>query len=183
MDKIPMNKKLNLKLNDNWFEYVGTKFLYACPMNRGDYNLYQGWTIPENENPTDEGYLVEYIDGGKPNHPDHRGYISWSPKGVFEKSYKKRDGVFNFSTALDVLKSGRKVARTGWNGKGMWLILTPGRVVNILEPNSFYEKCGFEAPVRITGHIDMKAADGSMVVGWLASQSDMLAEDWIVVEQ
>jgi hypothetical protein len=79
-------------------------------------------------------------------------------------------------------KEGKKVSRSGWNGKDMWLILTPGRVVETLEPNSFYDKCGFQAPVTITGHIDMKAADGSMVVGWLASQSDMLADDWVVVE-
>lgn len=88
----------------------------------------------------------------------------------------------NFGQAILCLKEGRKVARKGWNGNNMWLILTPGRVVENLEPNSFYERCGFEAPVTICGHIDMKAADGSMVVGWLASQTDMLAEDWNIVQ-
>lgn len=88
----------------------------------------------------------------------------------------------NFGGAIFALKQGKKVARTGWNGKGMWLILTQGRVVENLEPNSFYEKCGFEAPVTICSHIDMKAADGSMVVGWLASQTDMLADDWVVLD-
>ena len=86
-----------------------------------------------------------------------------------------------FGGALDALERGERVARTGWNGKGMWLILTHGRVINNVEPNSFYERCGFEAPVTICSHIDMKAADGSMVVGWLASQTDMLAKDWQVV--
>ena len=89
---------------------------------------------------------------------------------------------FSFSTALDLLKQGNKVARSGWNGKGMWIIYTPGRVIENLEPNSFYDKCGFEAPVTITGHIDMKAADGSMVVGWLASQTDLLAHDWMIAQ-
>ncbi|WP_345872890.1 DUF2829 domain-containing protein [Shewanella algae] len=87
----------------------------------------------------------------------------------------------NFGQAIESLKSGMKVARNGWNGKGMWLVFTPGRVIENVEPNSFYDKCGFEAPVKICSHIDMKAADGSMVVGWLASQTDMLAEDWYVV--
>jgi hypothetical protein len=64
----------------------------------------------------------------------------------------------------------------------MYLILVPGRVITDLEPNSFYEKCGFEAPVTINSHIDMKAADGSMVVGWLASQTDVLANDWMIAE-
>ena len=91
------------------------------------------------------------------------------------------DNMLNFSQALEALKSGYKVARNGWNGKGMWLILTKGRTVENLEPNSFYEKCGFEAPVKISGHIDMKSADGSMVVGWLASQTDLLSEDWLVI--
>ena len=87
---------------------------------------------------------------------------------------------FSFSKALDLLKQGQKITRKGWNGKGMWIIYTPGRVVENLEPNSFYDKCGFEAPVTITGHIDMKAADGSMVVGWLASQTDLFADDWMI---
>lgn len=68
--------------------YEGTKRLYATPMNRGDYNAYRGWEVPSDEDPADEGYLVEYLDGGKSNHPDHAGYISWSPKSVFERAYK-----------------------------------------------------------------------------------------------
>lgn len=88
----------------------------------------------------------------------------------------------NFGQALEHLKQGRKVARCGWNGKGMWLILVPGRVVENLEPNSFYLKSGFEAPVTIRPHIDMKAADGSMTIGWAPTQPDMLAEDWQLVE-
>lgn len=68
--------------------YIGTKTVIAKPMNRQDYNDYRGWALPEDENGTDDGYLVEYVDGGKPNHQDHSGYISWSPKEVFDNSYK-----------------------------------------------------------------------------------------------
>lgn len=67
--------------------YVGKKAIKATPMTRGEYNKVQGWTIPEGENPEDAGYLVMYLDGGKPNHPDFEHYISWSPKDVFERSY------------------------------------------------------------------------------------------------
>lgn len=67
--------------------YVGKKSVQAKPMSRGEYNKLQGWTIPEGENPEDDGYLVMYLDGGKPNHPDFEHYISWSPKDVFERSY------------------------------------------------------------------------------------------------
>lgn len=162
-------------------KYIGTKRLKATPMTRGDYNEYRGWKCPKDENPDDTGYMVEYLDGGVSNHPNHEGYISWSPTDVFEMAYRPIQ-CLTFGEAIEALKTGLKVAREGWNGKGMWLILVPGRVVENLEPNSFYEKSGFSAPVTICGHIDMKAADGSMVVGWLASQTDVLAEDWLIVE-
>lgn len=58
--------------------YVGTKALFAQPMKLGDYNIHRGWVIPENEDPNREGYLVQYPDG----------YVSWSPKEVFEASYQ-----------------------------------------------------------------------------------------------
>ena len=69
--------------------YEGTKRVHAKPMNRGDYNSYRGWEVPADENPSDDGYLVEYVDGGRGNDSRHAGYISWSPKDVFERSYKE----------------------------------------------------------------------------------------------
>ena len=67
--------------------YIGTKSVLATTMTRGEYNEYRGWQIPENEDPSEQGYLVEYVDGGKPNDDRHAGYISWSPRDVFNKSY------------------------------------------------------------------------------------------------
>lgn len=58
-------------------KYIGCKLITAEPMTRGDYNIYRGWTIPKDENPEDEGYLVRYSDG----------YLSWSPKNIFERAY------------------------------------------------------------------------------------------------
>ena len=63
--------------------YIGTKIINAKPMTRQAYNELRGWTVPADENPDDEGFLVEYVDGGKANHPDFKGYISWSPKEVW----------------------------------------------------------------------------------------------------
>jgi len=82
-----MSKKL---IAASMVAYIGTKTVLALPMSRSEYNEYQGWQIPENEDPADPGYLIEYKDGGKPNHPDHEGYISWSPKEVFEHSYHRQ---------------------------------------------------------------------------------------------
>ena len=59
----------------------------AKPMTFGDYCDLRGNPCPPDLHPGDPGYLVEYQDGGKPNHPDFKGYISWSPAEVFEKTY------------------------------------------------------------------------------------------------
>lgn len=86
--------------------------------------------------------------------------------------------MFSFSMALEHLKYGKKVARTGWNGKGMFIFLVPGSVFKVNRPPllGIYPE-GTE--IRYHGHIDMKTAD-DMVVPWLCSQTDMLAEDWSV---
>jgi hypothetical protein len=67
--------------------YICNKIVNAMPMNRGDYNDLRGWIVPADEDPFDEGYLVEYTDGGRPNHPDFKGYISWSPNEQFNNGY------------------------------------------------------------------------------------------------
>lgn len=67
--------------------FTGTKLVKATPMTRLDYNVLRDWPVPADENPADEGYLVEYTDGGKPNHKDFAGYISWTPKEQFDNAY------------------------------------------------------------------------------------------------
>lgn len=86
----------------------------------------------------------------------------------------------DFSTALSYLKGGRKIARKGWNGKDMFLFLVPGSkfVVNRPPLLGIYPE-GTE--VEYHAHIDMKTAQG-YVVPWLASQTDLLAEDWMLVD-
>lgn len=144
-------------------DYYGTKRIRAYPM--------------QNEQGED-GYGVIYADG----------YQSWSPKAVFEEAYQPIDAM-NFGHAIQAMKDGHRVARAGWNGKGMWIALTPGSEfpaehakdghaakhrANELEPQGGHS-------ITLLPHIDMRAADGSMVVGWLASQTDMLADDWMIV--
>lgn len=84
----------------------------------------------------------------------------------------------NFGQAIEALKAGKKVARSGWNGKGMFLVLDPGSTVNELREGSAYHKAGLTGAITINPHIDMKTATGEMQPGWLASQTDMLADDW-----
>lgn len=87
---------------------------------------------------------------------------------------------FDFGDAIFAMKKGRKVARRGWNGKDMFLFLVPGSTFNVNRPplNKFYPD---GAEVKYQPHIDMKTVDGS-IVPWLASQTDMLAEDWFIYE-
>ena len=70
-------------------KYVCHKEVLARPMNRQEYNDLRGWGVPVDENPADEGYLVKYLDGGAANVPGFDGYISWSPKDVFERGYQE----------------------------------------------------------------------------------------------
>lgn len=86
-----------------------------------------------------------------------------------------------YGEVLCELKNGHRAARAGWNGKGMWIILASGRVLTSIEPNSFYDKCGFKAGIKILPHIDMRTANGDMCVGWSASQEDQLSTDWYLL--
>lgn len=85
----------------------------------------------------------------------------------------------NFSQALESLKNGGKVCRSGWNGKGMFLFLVPGSTfkVNRAPLLGIYPE-GTE--IKYHAHIDIKTAD-NMVVPWLCSQTDLLSDDWEVV--
>ena len=168
--------------------YIGTKIVDALPMTRGDYNTYRGWDLPGNEAGTDEGYLVEYLDGGESNHANHTGYISWSPKAQFEKAYRPTSGM-TFGLALEALQAGKRVARSGWNGKDMWLSLSgkPGENRRVpaeafWSPNNYdYANSLPGRSVEVLPCVTMKTATGEILMGWLASQTDMFATDWQIV--
>lgn len=159
--------------------YYGTKRIAAKPMTRLEYNTFRGWELPSNENGADEGYLVEYLDGGNPNVEGYAGYVSWSPKEQFEAAYKA-DGALDFAGAFVALRDGKKLARAGWNGKGMFVFLVAGSTfkVNRAPLLGIYPE-GTEITYR--AHIDIKNVDGSIAV-WVPSQTDLQADDWGIVE-
>ncbi len=165
--------------------FIGVKQINAKPMNRLEYNQLRGWIVPEDENPADDGYLVEYVDGGKPNTHEYAGYISWSPKDVFNRAYRPANGM-SFGLAIEALKQGAKVARAGWNGKGMWLSLS-GHHERTIPANAFWSQNNRNFAEQNSGEatvlpcITMKTADDKILMGWLASQTDMLADDWMIV--
>jgi hypothetical protein len=103
------------------------------------------------------------------------------------------EGNFGFDYAILALKNGKCVARKGWNGKGMFIFMRPGDILSvemIVEkvkslPQSvkdYYKGNNHKGnPITFTPYLCMKAADDTIVNGWLASQTDMLAEDWRII--
>lgn len=145
-------------------QYIETKIIKAKPMSRGEYNIYRGWTIPVDEDPADEGYLVKYSDD----------YVSWSPKDVFEEAYRSCD-CMTFGLALEALKKGFKVARMGWNGKNQYIELASN--ISYVNADAEIVNCDHEA---IGNKAIAFVGTSGVQMGWLASQADMLAEDWVI---
>lgn len=88
----------------------------------------------------------------------------------------------NFGEALEALKAGKKVERSGWNGKGMFLVLVPGsKGLKVEEGRPFAKILPLGSTFDYQDHVDMFTAQGTFVP-WLCSQSDMLADDWQIQE-
>ncbi|MDB4261307.1 DUF2829 domain-containing protein [bacterium] len=105
-------------------------------------------------------------------------------KSYIEKEYQETDGL-PFGLAIEAAKLGKKIARAGWNGKNMFVYLVNGCTLEkqLLRGEAAEALRDVLKPdVKIHSHLDMKAPDGSITVGWNASQRDMLADDWFIVE-
>ena len=159
--------------------YIGTKLIRAQAMSRAEYNAYRDWTLPADENGDDAGYLVEYLDGGRSNHPNHIGYISWSPADVFDRAYRPSTGL-TFGMALEALKLGERVARAGWNGAGQFVYLVPAASYPA-QTGAAKAHFGADALVPYRAYLALKTAQGD-VSTWAPSCSDVLAEDWQIAE-
>lgn len=153
-------------------KYIGTKLIEAEPMNLGDYNKFKGWTIPANENPKREGYKVKYSDD----------YISWSPKEAFEKAYRKTNGM-NFGLAVEAAKKGFKIARKGWNGKGMFVVFQKGYPKGISCNKQTAKAWGLNEgdSFKCEPYLQIKMVNGSHSM-WVPSINDVLAEDWLIID-
>jgi len=119
-------------------------------------------------------YLVIYEDG----------YRSISPGKAFEDGYTLEGPGLNFGQAIEALKKGCRVARKGWNGKGMYLWLLPAATVKAEWCREEHLKAVAVAnggEIEALGSIRMMTADKKVLTGWLASQTDMLCEDWEIL--
>lgn len=122
--------------------------------------------------------------------------------GANESKYLQYGECGTFGQALEELKQGRLVTRKGWNGKGMFIFMRPADELHIgfvakdikslpqgvkdyyhqdcVDENGKLLDLAKEDVVKFTAYLCMKAADGTIVNGWLASQTDMLSEDWMI---
>ena len=159
-------------------QYIGTKIVQAEPANRFWFENGEKMVVPDSE---DTPNRVREATAGEKGYkgvypPD--GYESWSPKDVFEAAYRETTSM-SFGLAIEAAKMGKKIARKGWNGKGMFLFLATDI--------EFHTEADLSCVSDLEGDLTlpafvMKTADDHFCVGWLASQTDMLADDWKIVE-
>lgn len=144
-------------------QYIGAVVVSAEPMRR-----VKGWDLSANENGDDLGYR---ITDGKENR-----YMS---KDEFERVYRV-NGMLTFGQAIELLKQGKRVCRSGWNGAKMFLRLVQCDHYELLDDKIPEFKRGPEW--NLLPFIMMKTAQDTLVP-WLASQTDMLSEDWMVIDE
>ena len=173
-------------------KFIGTKIIKAKEMTLGEYHQFKDWKPPVEEDPVTKGVLVGYPDpNGNFDGPllDGAHYLSWSPRHVFCAAYQKVDAM-TFGAAIEALKLGKKVARKGWNGKDMWLAYMSGMGLSPFSTQGAGNKVnertakliGEDASLVTLPYIAMWTADKKWQPGWLASQSDMLSSDWVIIE-
>lgn len=171
-------------------QYIGTKRIKAKPMTRGEYNTYRGFINPDfvKEAPEDEGYLVEYSDGGKPNDARHDGYIAWSPKAIFDKAYRPTDGM-TFGMAIEAAQRGYAITRPGL---GVHIVFMSGltlppfntqdtdRKVNDRTAKYIGQDTSLNSKPYLAAYAVDEAgqATGDWQPGWLPTAEDLLATDW-----
>ena len=155
----------------------GSRFVVAYPMTRLQYNSLRGWDLPSDENGDDEGFMIENLTNAKPNTDFAEGYISWSTKEQVFLEFRET-GNFPFGMAIEALKMGHKVQRSGWNGKDMYLVILDPARDNLMTLG--IECIEAKRELALQPFIVMKTVDNTYVP-WLASQTDMLAEDYRIV--
>lgn len=152
-------------------KYIGVKMIEARHMDLWGAEEYLQRKV-KTSSQNMEGYLVKYEDG----------YISWSPKDVFEKAYRRTDGM-TFGLAIEALKQGNKVARKGWNGKGMFVVYQKGYPQGILCNEQTAVAWGLNegSLFKCEPYLQIRMVNGSHSM-WVPSINDVLAEDWIIAE-
>jgi hypothetical protein len=146
-------------------KYLGVKIIHAVPMD--GYEFIRSTKGEEELEKVKQdskfhlnrsGYKVVYEDGE----------VSWFPKGVFDKAYRRIDNL-TFGLAVEALKLGKKVTRKGWNGKELF----------------FTADCfpDFEGGIKDLFYTSKKESGDNFALPWNPLQEDIFAEDWQIIEE
>lgn len=168
---------INMHSKDNHIEVVE-----AEPMTCGDY--YRSNMSVEDAKRWLDGYAVHWRDR---RYPRKESSAWWAKREFDAVTHPVYD--MTFGMAVGAMKRGFKVARKGWNDKGMWLSIpladgereVPASKVWGSANEAYAHQNG--GTVKVMPYVTMKNADGSIVMGWLASQTDMLSEDWYLIAE
>lgn len=150
-------------MTDNKVDYVGTSKVRAFECNLGRYNQIQGWSLPEGQNPEDQGFVVERTDGS----------TSWVPRNLFMQDFNV-NGQLTYGQALEYLKQGYIIARSGWNGTNMFI-------------GMLREPIHLTLGINGAGHT-FKGGNRMFIFNmnkgtydpWVASSTDTIGEDWFI---
>ena len=161
-------------------KYIGTTVVDATTAWRVDGKVYlKDEAVPRSMN-REDGYKVVYEDG----------YESWSPKDVFEKAYHEIE-VMDFGGAMHCLKAGLAVRRTGWNGKGMFVVKQiPCTIGTNIIPGmqSLPQSAKDIIMKREEPHIDytdqlLLIQESGRADAWTGASSERGADEWEVVAE
>ena len=150
-------------------KYICTNIVRAEPMTRQEFNDLSDGEIPL-DGFSDKGFYVDYDNGY---------YGIWMPDEVFQEYYRSIYRL-TFGEAIEALKAGQKLARTGWNGKGMFVYYVPAAHYPA-QTGVAKAYFGEDTKVHYNAYIAIKNTNES-VSTWIASINDILAEDWAIVE-
>lgn len=153
-------------------QYIGTKLIEAEPAYRCTDGSGKVVITPHPEEAFPNYPSIE--DGYRVRYPD--GYVSWSPKAVFEEAYRPTTGM-SFGLAIEAAKKGHRISRAGWNGKGQYVEIAAG--ISYVGPDGEIVNAEHDA---IGNRALAFVGTSGVQMGWLASQADMLADDWTIVE-
>ena len=156
-------------------KYIRSHIVEAKPCTLGEWEQETGRTWNEPDRPrTEEGYKCDYPSG----------YSGWCPKGEFDKVSHPIDGM-TFGQAIDTCRyTGAKIQRKNWNGEGQFVryeetLVSEDGKLHLSEENA----PGASVSSCFVFHfVNRKTGETGVQVGWLASQADMAASDWIILD-
>ena len=163
--------------------FLGASMVHAAKMTRQEYNDKQGWTLPDNEDGTDIGYLIADHDG-QASEADFSEYVTWLPESVFQQKYRQ-NGELEFGDALYAMKLGKKVARSGWNGKDQYVVAQQGQEIEstyVWNPHNKAHAEMLGGWIEVAPYCTLKTAQDTLAMGWTPSTGDLFANDWMIVE-